>query len=58
MGSEGITKWAGVGYIARGGSLFSTYYGGVGVSFLLLLLILLNTRVVNLFLYFLEIGPR
>ena len=58
MGSECITKWAGVGYIARGGSLFSTYYGGVGVSFLLRLLILLNTRVVNLFLYFLEIGPR
>ena len=49
MGSGCITKWAGVGYIARGGSLFSTYYGRVGVSFLFLLLILLNSRVVNPF---------
>ena len=39
MGSGCITKWAGVGSIAREGSLFSTYYGEVGVSFLLLLLI-------------------
>ena len=52
MGSGCVTKWAGVGYIARGGSLFSTYYGRVGVSFPFLLLILLNSRVVNLFLYF------
>ena len=52
MGSGCITKWAGVGYVARGGTLFSTYYGGVGVSFLLLLLILLNTRVINLFYTF------
>ena len=58
MGSGYITKWAGLGYVARGGSLFSTYYGGVGMSFLLLLLLLLNTRVVNLFYFFLEIGPR
>ena len=58
MGSGCITKWAWVGSIAREGSLFSTYYGEVGVSFLLLLLILLNNPVVNLFLYFLEIGPR
>ena len=33
MGSGCITKWAGVGCVARGGSLFTTYYGGVGVSF-------------------------
>ena len=49
MGSGCFTKWAGVGCVARGGSLFSTYYGGVGVSFLLHSLILLKTRVVNLF---------
>ena len=41
-----------MGYVARGGSPFSTYNGGVGVSFLLLLLILLNTRAINLSILF------
>ena len=39
MGSVWIAKWAGVGCVARGGSLFfSTYYGVVGMSFLFFLL--------------------
>ena len=57
MGSGCITKWAGVGYVARGGSPFSTYYGGVGVSFFTFTYIIKYSCNIP-FLYFLEIGPR
>ena len=53
MGSGCITKWAGVGYVAWGGSLLFCYLLRRGrVSSFSFTYILLNTHVVNVFILF------